>query len=606
MGPSIRGIFRRMKIKVFTRIDKDTTMATLQLFKQELLSDKRSALTYLTLVPLSHLLRFVVIPLMISLVIQSLIQHPDDYKTPLLYIIVTATAMTAGTLFNNKGFTTLFRHEEVAQTRLLRMGMKDLMNRSYQFFTEQKVGTLAGDVMNFSRSYVMMVDNYFLNTNQLIISFFFGLIVIAVLSPLLLVPTLFISFLLIALNIKNVKARAPYRNKRKELTSKLAGSIADIMGNQLLVRIFAAETKESRTIDSERAAIESIAFKEIDIIERESLVRQVYLYTFQVVTLLFFVWLSTRGAASIAGIIFTFTYINRSTDAIFGISSIIRQFEQAFLDAAPMTKILQMDHTVIDKPGAKKIAISQGEIMFNDVVFSYSDQAEDPVFEKMNITITPGEHIGLAGHSGGGKTTFTKLLLRFSDIDEGTITIDGQNIAAVTQSSLRSQIAYVPQDPFLFHRTLRENIGYAKEDASDEEIIAAAKKAHAWEFIKNLPHGLDTVVGERGVKLSGGQRQRVAIARAMIKNAPILILDEATSALDSESEMLIQKALKNLMKGRTAIVIAHRLSTIQKMDRIIVLDNGKIIEEGPHKTLLDKNGTYAKLWAHQSGGFLED
>lgn len=604
MGASIRRILRRMK--VFTRVDEETTRTTFRLFKNELLRDRRSALQYLTMVPFSHLLRFVLTPLMISLIIQSLIQHPENYKLPLVYIAITAASMTISTFFNNKGYTALFKHEEIAQTRLLRMGMQDLMNRSYQFFTEQKVGTLAGDLMNFSRSYTLMVDNYFLNANHLIISFLFGLIVIAILSPLLLLPTIFISFLLIALNVKNIKARAPYRNKRKELTSKLAGSIADIMGNQLLVRIFATEAKESRNIGLERTEIEGVAFKEIDIIERESLVRQVYLYGFQIVTLLLFVWLSTRGSASIAGIIFTFTYINRSTDAIFGISSIIRQFEQAFLDAAPMTKILQMNHTVIDTPHAKKIHISRGEITFKDVVFSYSDQEKDPVFEKINIKIKPGEHIGLAGHSGGGKTTLTKLLLRFADIDKGAILIDQQNIAKVKQSSLRSQIAYVPQDPFLFHRTLRENIGYAKDSASDEEIIEAAKKAHAWEFIKNLPSGLDTIVGERGVKLSGGQRQRVAIARAMIKNAPILVLDEATSALDSESEMLIQKALKNLMKGRTAIVIAHRLSTIQKMDRIIVLDEGRIIEEGPHKELLRKNGIYAKLWKHQSGGFLEE
>ena len=199
-----------------------------------------------------------------------------------------------------------------------------------------------------------------------------------------------------------------------------------------------------------------------------------------------------------------------------------------------------------------------------------------------------------------------RLLLRFSDVDQGSILIDGQDIARITQDDLHAHIAYVPQEPLLFHRSIAENIAYGLQDADMDAIRRAAKQAHAAEFIDTLPNGYDTLVGERGVKLSGGQRQRIAIARAMLKNAPILLLDEATSALDSESEVLIQKALWKLMEGRTAIVIAHRLSTIQKMDRIIVLDNGSIVEEGSHKALIKHGGTYAKLWAHQSGGFIDD
>jgi ATP-binding cassette subfamily B protein len=221
--------------------------------------------------------------------------------------------------------------------------------------------------------------------------------------------------------------------------------------------------------------------------------------------------------------------------------------------------------------------------------------------------VRPGEKIGLVGHSGSGKTTFTRLLLRFSDIDSGEILIDGQNIARITQDDLRKSIAYVPQEPIMFHRSLRENILYGRQDASEEDVLKAAQDAHADEFIAELPNGYDTLVGERGIKLSGGQRQRIAIARAMIKNAPIILLDEATSALDSESEILIQDALWKLMKGRTAIVIAHRLSTVQKMDRIVVMDSGNIVEEGTHKELVHQEaGIYAKLWAHQSGGFIED
>jgi ATP-binding cassette subfamily B protein len=266
---------------------------------------------------------------------------------------------------------------------------------------------------------------------------------------------------------------------------------------------------------------------------------------------------------------------------------------------------LTQKSSVEDPRVPEPLAIRTGAIQFRDVTFIHSG-ADDALFEKFSLSIEPGEKIGLVGHSGSGKTTFTRLLLRFSDIQDGAITIDGQDVSHITQEDLHSVIAYVPQEPLLFHRSIRENIAYGNLGADDAAVKRAAKHAHAHDFIRTLPVRYDTLVGERGVKLSGGQRQRIAIARAMLKDAPVLVLDEATSALDSESEVLIQDALWKLMEGRTAIVIAHRLSTIQKMDRIVVLENGKIVEEGPHKTLLAKKGTYAKLWAHQSGGFIDE
>jgi ATP-binding cassette subfamily B protein len=272
-----------------------------------------------------------------------------------------------------------------------------------------------------------------------------------------------------------------------------------------------------------------------------------------------------------------------------------------------MTEILQEEPEILDKPHAKPLRVTKGELALNDVNFQYSDSAADKsVFSNLNLTIKPGEKVGLVGPSGGGKSTLTRLLLRFEDINDGTINIDSQNIAEVTQASLRQAVSYVPQEPLLFHRTIHENIAYGHQDADMDKIKKAAKQAHAHEFIEELAEGYETIVGERGVKLSGGQRQRIAIARAILKDAPILILDEATSALDSESEVLIQKALWKLMENRTAIVIAHRLSTIQKMDRILVLEGGSIVEQGTHTALLKQKGTYAKLWAHQSGGFIEE
>jgi len=305
--------------------------------------------------------------------------------------------------------------------------------------------------------------------------------------------------------------------------------------------------------------------------------------------------------------IFAFSYTITLVNRLFEINTMVRSVEEALLQSVPMTEILQEAPEIVDIPNARELVVDDGAIDFNDVVFTYQDNTSNKeVFTQLNLAIKPGEHIGLVGPSGGGKSTLTRLLLRFEDIQEGDISIDGQNIAGVTQASLRSQISYVPQEPLLFHRSIADNIGYGNLDATLDDIKQAARLANAAEFIDELPNGYDTIVGERGVKLSGGQRQRVAIARAILKSAPILILDEATSALDSDNERLIQDALWNLMKDKTAVVIAHRLSTVQRMDRIIVLDNGRILEEGSHKSLLEGSGMYAKLWAHQSGGFLEE
>lgn len=301
-----------------------------------------------------------------------------------------------------------------------------------------------------------------------------------------------------------------------------------------------------------------------------------------------------------------FTYTSRIVDSLFEFSnSGLRNYSRALGDAAGMVEILGQQPAVVDPIKPSRGAIKDGSIQFKNVTFQHAG-AGDAIFDNLELTIGQGEKVGLVGHSGSGKTTLTRLLLRFSDIDGGQITIGGQDIAKITQARLHESIAYVPQEPLLFHRTIAENIAYAKPTASDEEIQQAAKNAHASEFIALLPEQYQTLVGERGVKLSGGQRQRVAIARAMLKDAPILVLDEATSALDSESEVLIQDALWKLMEGRTAIVIAHRLSTIQKMDRIIVLDNGRIIESGTHQELLKLGAVYSKFWAHQSGGFIDD
>ncbi|MEK9177967.1 MAG: ATP-binding cassette domain-containing protein, partial [Patescibacteria group bacterium] len=311
------------------------------------------------------------------------------------------------------------------------------------------------------------------------------------------------------------------------------------------------------------------------------------------------------GLISIGTFVLIQAYYFSMADRLWNVSRVIRDVYEGYADAKEMVEILKLAHDVKDAPGAKAILVPKGEIDWKDVTFAFNMTRS--VLNGITLHIRNGEKVALVGPSGAGKSTFVRLLLRLYDIESGEITIDGQNIAHVTQDSLRHNISLVPQDPVLFHRTLLENIRYGRRDATDLEVIEAAKLAHCDDFIESLPNKYETYVGERGIKLSGGERQRVAIARAILKNAPVLILDEATSSLDSHSEMLIQDALDTLMKSKTTIVIAHRLSTIKKMDRIIVVDNGKIVEEGTHDTLAEKtNGLYAKLWSLQAGGFLKE
>ena len=267
-------------------------------------------------------------------------------------------------------------------------------------------------------------------------------------------------------------------------------------------------------------------------------------------------------------------------------------------------KLITKGHGIVDVPRAAKLQVKQGNIQFEHVVFAY--QKRRLVFRNLNVMIPAGQKVGLVGFSGSGKSTFVNLILRFYDLRRGQILIDGQNIAEVTQESLRKQIAMIPQDPSLFHRSLLENIRYGRANATDEEVIHAADLAHCHEFIGQLEEGHHTLVGERGIKLSGGQRQRVAIARAILKNAPILILDEATSSLDTVTEKLIQESLTRLMHNRTTIVIAHRLSTLVDMDRILVFHKGSIVEDGTSTCLLNMNGHFTTLWEMQTNGFLPE
>jgi ATP-binding cassette subfamily B protein len=592
--------------KTFVRTNTTTIKKTIAIYRQEMAKDKKAVAHYALLVPINRLLYVVILPLLFSLIIQSLILHPKDWQHPVFLLGIAIVVSITSLVTSYYGFKKLFIHEEQMRTALTRRAIESLTRHSDQFFASRKVGSIAGDVYTFTSSVIGILDLVFLQASSIVVNFVASLIIIGIMSPILLIPLGLATSLLVWRSVAAVALRGPLRHRRKELTARLNGTIADVLGNLQIVRYFAKSQRETEAIVAERQKIEAIAHQEVDIIQRETFIRQLTLFTFQIITIAVCIWLFTTGNVTIAALIFAVTYLGRLTSTLFEITPIIRGMEQMFLDAANITDILDMQPEIRDAPHAKRLKVAKGGVILDNASFHYADSGDTNVISNISLTVKPGERIGLAGHSGGGKTTLTKLLLRFADVTDGAILIDGQNISSVTQDSLRSAIAYVPQEPYLFHRSLRENIAYARPSATDKEILLAVKRANADEFIKDLPDGLSTIVGERGVKLSGGQRQRIAIARAILKDAPILILDEATSALDSASEKLIQDALTKLMKGRTSIVVAHRLSTIAGLDRIIVLDRGKIVEDGPHATLLAKKGIYATLWSHQSGGFIEE
>ena len=394
-----------------------------------------------------------------------------------------------------------------------------------------------------------------------------------------------------------------YDTQRAQLNSKVTGLLADTITNHLNVKLFTAYNRERglfKIINSQYQKLQQFTW---DLGNYFEAAQALLMIALELGVMYYAISLWQKGTISLGDFVLIQTYLVSIIMRLWNFGRIIRKYYEAMADAEEMTEILEMSHEIVDSKNAQALQIAGGHIEFKEVNFSYNQTRE--IVSNFNLEIKPKEKIALVGPSGAGKSTIINLLLRNYDISSGKILIDDQKIINVTQESLWQNIALVNQDPVLFHRTLKENISYGQPQANDDEIIQAAKLAHAHDFIESFSDKYGTYVGERGVKLSGGERQRIAIARAILKNAPILVLDEATSSLDSESEELIQDALANLMKDKTVIVIAHRLSTIMKMDRIVVLEEGKIIEQGSHQELLTKkNGLYKKLWKKQVGGFI--
>ena len=583
--------------------ESSTNKRTIKLYWAQIKKYRVSFFAALIFIPLAALLIDTLLPYFLSQAIGGLNTQKQGAIT--YNIILASAAALVGIFFNLVGFQILVHHEAKVRLGLADDSFKRLINKDLSFFANEKVGALTSRYIDFLASHIAIQDLLVIRTLSFLISLIAGLIIVGQQS-LLLAFILIILFILIIAQIKgNLRRRKPFRFARKDLMAESNGKVADALTNSLIVKTFANEKVEQKNLNIINNKYQDAYIKDLSMTSVGGSTRILIMAITQIIAIWICAILVNNGQMSISVAVFMLIYLQRIASQLFTLGEMINGYDKALLGAAPLSDIFAQETIVNNKSDAQKLANINPTIELKNVSYHYNDNSDD-VLKNIDLKIKAGEKIGLVGYSGAGKTTITHLLLRFSDVTSGAILIDGHDIRDVTQDSLRKNIAYVPQEPMLFHRSLRENIAYGKPNATDENIFQAAKQANALEFIEKLPKGLDTTVGERGIKLSGGQRQRIAIARAILKDAPILLLDEATSALDSESEKLIQDSLRELMKGRTSIVIAHRLSTIAKLDRIIVIEGGKIIEDGTHVELLAADKTYAKLWKHQSGGFIEE
>lgn len=498
-----------------------------------------------------------------------------------------------------------FLSETKMQASIARRVLKHLMDKSLAYHSNKMSGGIVSDANKLNGSIERFWDTIIFTAIPIATALISVCFVLSFIMWQFAITLAVLSIVIIAVIIKAQASIAPISNKVAEHSSAMTAYFADVISNMPAVKAFAKSDLELDQYQNLITKWRKIMMKEM---------KSVLVVTGSFATMMTFMNICAFIAAIFAteyhianiGIIYlVISYTLNIVHQLWQVSNATRNYLRTVGDAGPMIATLDEVIEISDPSHPVKCVIKQGKIEIKNVTFTH-DENENALFDNLCMTVNPGEQVGLIGRSGSGKTSLARLLLRFSNIDSGSITIDGQDITSIAQNDLHSSIAYVSQEPSLFHRSLRENIAYGKPNATDAEVRHAAEQANALDFIESLDKKFDTLVGERGVKLSGGQRQRIAIARAILKDAPILVLDEATSALDSESEQLIQGALAKLMKGRTSIVIAHRLSTIAKLDRIVVLDNGKITEQGSHNELLANNGIYAKLWSHQSGGFIEE
>ncbi|MEV8031620.1 ABC transporter ATP-binding protein [Streptomyces sp. NPDC086182] len=520
------------------------------------------------------------------------------------YVLAFGGVLLLAEAFWRLGLHCLNRLDALGIERLYVIGMDELFAKDASFFHDNFAGSLTKRVLSFASRFEEFVDTMTFQVVGSLVPLLFGSVVLWRYEPLLVVGLLVMIAVTGVCVVPLIRRRQALVDQREEAIARVSGHVADSLMNMDTVRAFAAEEREAAEHRSRVAASRRLTLRSWDYgnLRIDTFVAPMSVLT-NALGLLLVIALG-GGRHGVEAVVVAFTYYANATRIMFEFSQIYRRLESSMTEAAQFTELLMTPPTVLDPVAPEPLRSRAADVRFEQVTFTHG--GAKPLFTGLELAVPSGSKIGLVGRSGGGKTTLTRLLLRMTDIDDGRILIGGQDISKLRQADLRSLFAYVPQDPAMFHRTLRDNIAFARPDATEAEIRRAAEAAHVTEFADALPDGFATMVGERGIKLSGGQRQRVALARAILRDAPILLLDEATSALDSESEILVQEALWRLMERRTALVVAHRLSTVATMDRLVVLDRGKIVEQGTHQELLASDGAYAKLWRHQSGGFIDD
>ena len=486
-----------------------------------------------------------------------------------------------------------------------RLAFDTLSNQSMTFHTNRFGGALVSSTQKFISAYSLLMDNFTYSALPTASTAVLTICMLAPLAPAFVAILVVVLAAYVAIVFKLYRKILPINAAASAAQNRLSGELSDSITNILAVKTAGREAYEQSIFEEANQDVRAADSRRMRRTVKTGAVTSSLIVMMMGLVAVFIAGGNAWFGISAGTLVMMFTYTNSLTGRFNMLSQMFQQINRSFGEAHDLTVALDEPRLVADDPDAPALHVTAGAIDFCDVDFHYADaRTEDAVFRGFNLHIPAGQRVGLVGRSGSGKTTLTTLLLRLADLSGGSIKIDGQDIAHVSQVSLRQHIAYVPQEPLLFHRTVRENIAYGRPDATEDEILRAAREANALEFIERLPRGLDTQVGERGVKLSGGQRQRIAIARAILMDAPILVLDEATSALDSESEKLIQDALENLMRDRTSLVIAHRLSTVAALDRIVVIRDGEIVEDGRHAELVGADGEYAQLWSRQSGAFL--